>query len=47
MESIGGGIAPGEDRTRDLGIMRPTRCQLRHRSILMPIIKENIMFEHI
>ena len=24
--------APGEDRTRDLGIMRPTRCQLRHRS---------------
>ena len=25
--------APGEDRTRDLGIMRPTRCQLRHRSL--------------
>ena len=24
--------APGEDRTRDLRIMRPTRCQLRHRS---------------
>ena len=25
--------APGEDRTRDLRIMRPTRCQLRHRSL--------------
>ena len=25
--------APDEDRTRDLGIMRPTRCQLRHRSV--------------
>ena len=28
--------APGEDRTRDLRIMRPTRCQLRHRSLKLP-----------
>ena len=28
----GGGTAPDQDRTGDLGIMRPTRCQLRHRS---------------
>ena len=26
--------APDEDRTRDLRIMRPTRCQLRHRSLV-------------
>ena len=26
-------LAPDEDRTRDLRIMRPTRCQLRHRSL--------------
>ena len=25
--------APDEDRTRDLRIMRPTRCQLRHRGM--------------
>ena len=27
-----GRLASSEDRTRDLRIMRPTRCQLRHRS---------------
>ncbi len=30
--------APGEDRTRDLRIMRPTRCQLRHRSLNTPTV---------
>ena len=30
--SYRGGNAPDQDRTGDLGIMRPTRCQLRHRS---------------
>ena len=30
--------APGEDRTRDLRIMRPTRCQLRHRSLETPTV---------
>ena len=28
--------APDEDRTRDLRIMRPTRCQLRHRGMVAP-----------
>ena len=34
-------IAPSEDRTHDLGIMRPARCLLRYRG-LTSVLKVNL-----